>query len=257
MSNQSNLKRNGGQRPRSMKPKHASKSGNSVARLERRIILIEKSIIETKYFDDLVSTTFSTTGAANTLNNLAQGDSVITRNGNKIFVEKIDLKYSVVCNTALVGPVNCRIMLLRDQMPQGQTNSLSIAGSQTILGANGVLDNSIIVSNPHLMPLALEMKDRYKVLVDDTFVINPYSPDVFSITNNTSATATMTATNVLDRTVQRLHPNIKVGMRSIFQDGTANISSLLEGSLVLLAFCDQSGNLPSIVAGTRTYFKDA
>jgi len=228
----------------------------SIARIDNRLNLIESRLIETKYIDDLVSATFGNTGLANTLNLVAQGDAVTNRNGNKIFLSKLELRYVITNNTALVGPVNCRVMVIHDRMPMGQSNSLCIANTQTILGVNGVLDSTINATNPHLLPRALEMVDRYKILHDMVHTLNPYSVDAFTITGNTSATATMTGTNVVDRSFF-VDMGRKLGFVQVFQDGTANIASVLEGSIVLLAFCDQSANLPTITAISRIYFKDA
>jgi len=248
MSKQQNMNNNQKSRRKRVLPKQGS--------LARRVALIEKSIIETKYFDELFTFTPTSAGSANTLSNFAQGDTVMTRNGDKVYLELLELRYSITNNTVLVGPVKFRIMIIQDLSPSAQANSLSIAGSQVILGTTGVLDNSVITPDPTLMPHSFQMKYRYKVLYDKVHVINPYSLDNSSITSNLSATAAVSGTAVIDRTEYHT-AMIPIHSLEVFQDGTANLNSVLRGSIVGLCFSDQAGNAPSIVMGTRLLFKDA
>jgi len=226
-------------------------------RLANQIKLIEKKLIETKYIDELNAfTSVLNTGQAFCLNNFAQGDTVTTRNGNKIFMDRLMLKYTVTNNQLLIGPVNIRVIIVHDTSPSGQAVNLGVAGSSTFLGPTGVLDNTTIVNNPHLMPEAFEMKYRYKLIYDKVHTLNPYGGDIYSITGNTSATATMTATNVIDRSY--FHScYIPLKKQAVYQDGTANVSSLLKGSLVALCLSDQTANSPTVAMATRLYFRDA
>jgi len=227
--------------------------------LAARVNRIEKSLIETKYVDDYTSTTASNataTANSNTLNLMAQGDTVMTRNGNKIFMTHAEIKYYVQNNSVLTGPVNIRVMVLYDASPSGQANSLCIAGTQIQFGPTGVLDNTVITGSPQIMPHAFEMKYRYKVLYDKIHTLNPLCFNGQSITNNTSATATITGTSV--ENLQQLHHCvIPLNKQTVFQDGTANLSSVLKGSLVGFWCSDQSSNLPFVVFGSRIFFKDA
>lgn len=239
-----------------MKITRSGGSGPSNSALSKRLNVLEKQIIETKYVDEVNVFNPLNAGQAFCLNNFAQGDTVTTRNGNRIYMERLMFRAKVTNNTLLIGPVTLRVMCILDLSPSGQAVNCGIGGVSTFLGPTGILDNTVIVNNPDLMPYAQEMKYRYKILYDKIIVINPYSVDISSITNNLAATATMTATNVLDRSVH-IDVDIPLHRQTIYQDGTANIISIMDGSLLCLCFSDQAANAPVVALGTRLYFKDA
>jgi len=254
LKHQSNFGRNGGSRPRTGKPAASHKS-SAIAVLSKRIGNLEK-VIETKYVDEINNFTPSTTGQSFCLNNFAQGDTVSTRNGAKTFMEHLDLRYYVQTNAGLVGPVNLRVMIVEDASPNTQAVNLGVSGTSTPLGPNGVIDNTVITSPTHLMPISYENKARYKILYDHTHNLNPFSTDSATITGNLSATATETGTAVLNKQ-EFVHVTLPIKSKAVYNDGSANIVSLLKGSLVALCFSDQSGNLPFVVMSTRLFFKDA
>jgi len=229
--------------------RQAEHGNSSIASLRKEVLLIKNTLIETKYYDELNNFTPSQTGQAFCLNNFAQGDTVMTRNGAKTFVEKIALRFYAQTNANLVGPVNLRVMIVEDLSPSGQAVNLGIGGVATFLGPTGVLDNTTITGAPEIMPHAFEMKHRYRVIYDHEITLNPHS-----------ASSTTPATGVVAAVINKtkfFRKDISVKAQSVYADGTANIASLLKGSLVALCFSNQNANLPFVVMGTRVFFKDA
>jgi len=222
---------------------------SSIASLRKEVLMIKNTLIETKYYDELNNFTPSQTGQSFCLNNFAQGDTVMTRNGAKTFVEKIDLRFYAQTNANLVGPVNMRVMVVEDLSPSGQSVNLGIGGVATILGPTGVLDNTTITGAPEIMPHSFEMKHRYRIIFDHEFTLNPHSA-------SSTTPATGVVANIINKT-KFFKKTILVKAQSVYADGTANIASLLKGSLVALCFSNQNANLPFVVMGTRVFFKDA
>jgi len=242
--------------PKTIKIYRPVSERTEINRLSTQVRLIEKQLIETKYLDELNNFTPSSSGQSFCLVNFAQGDTVSTRNGNKVFIENIELRYYVETNSALQGPVNLRVIVVYDTAPSGQTVNLGIGGVATMLGPTGVLDNTVITGSPQIMPHAFEMKYRYKILHDRVHTLNPIGQFTQSITNNTSATATVTGGAILNMEQFAEH-NIQVQKETVYQDASANLVSLLKGSIVAVCYSDQTSNLPFVVMGTRVFFKDA
>jgi len=238
----------------------AKRKAPSNKALSKKIKHIENDLIELKFYDE--SNTFSgftstPTVATNyyCLNNLQQGDTVNTRNGNKIWPTSLQLKYVIVNNALLIGPSVARVLVIWDNQANGASTLYNVNGSFTFFGPIGVLDNSVI-TDIRIMPRAYESQKRYKILYDKIHVLRPPSVDVYSITNNTSATATMTGTAVIDTEVV-VRKTIKLGRQMIYQDGTTNISSIQKGALSIMMLSDQASNGLTGLSGTRLYFKDA
>jgi len=230
------------------KPGKGSNKG-SMQSLRKEVNLIKKTLIETKYYDELNNFTPLNTGQSFCLNNFAQGDTVVTCNGDKVFVERIDLRYIVQTNSALVGPVHIRVLIVEDTSPNGQAVNLGIGGSAVILGPTGVLDNTVITGAPEIMPHSFEMRYRYKIHHDRTFTLNPQMPQTTTV-----ATGVVSA---ITNKAEHVHVSLPIHKTTVYIDGTANIASIMKGSYIALCFSDQSANAPFVVMGTRVFFKDA
>lgn len=209
--------------------------------LARDIKKIEDELIELKWVDELNTnsgTPITNAGYGFTVNNFAEGNTVNTRVGQRIYMTSLQLKYSLYINTANLGTQITRILVVLDKAHNGNLSSFDAAP----LGEAGLLDNTTIAA-PSLMPRAYVMRYRYRVLYDKIHVLNPHW-------ENATGTAVLQC---------GLHvtKNIRLGVNATYSDATSSIASLLKNAISLFAITDSSSNGPTVQIATRLYFKDA
>lgn len=138
--------------PDSCTTKRATKKRKVIAFLPRSKTLGEP---ELHYFDVANSNDISTTAVQVDLNAMAAGDTVITREGNKIQMTAVELR--VELNNKVATQNNrCRILIVYDKNSDQASAALA-----TVLEAATVSD----------FP-AKGQKSRFKILVDETITIN-------------------------------------------------------------------------------------
>lgn len=107
------------------------------------------------YFDAAVATDATTTAVSLPLNNLAAGDTIITRDGNKTLNRGIQLRIQMSLESAAINQ-QVRMLVIHDATPTAATTALS--GILLSVDMLGYMDTSI--------------KSRYTILWDKVQVLN-------------------------------------------------------------------------------------
>lgn len=248
----SNVRRNQNTRFRKKPLPHASKKVD--AEQNKRIEGIEKKIktidrdIEVKW-KDIINDTFVMTpvSVCQLLNPLAQGNSAITRIGDKVQSTSIQGRYAVFNDNDNLVPNIWRVIIFWDRGPKGAVPLVS-----------DVLDLTTITSaaaNTVYAPYNLKNVPRFKILYDlsGMLQVNQQLTTVLS-------GATTTTTAVLTQGSNIYH--FKIPLKRIVNYGLANagdITDISQNALYALYLSDiPSGSQPpAIVIGTRFLFKDA
>jgi hypothetical protein len=114
---------------------------------------------ELKYNDASFAADATTTGSVVALNQMAAGDTALLRDGNKILMKSIQLKYTVECE-AVTQNVVARFMIVYDRQTNVTNPTIATAGT-------GPLDS---ISPVSLRQVATT--SRFKVLYDKVVVLN-------------------------------------------------------------------------------------
>lgn len=115
---------------------------------------------EIKFIDSVVhaGTSGTIVGSVVSLNNLAQGTSAITRIGNKVQNKSVEIKGTLLCNSANPGPLQWKWAVVLDKEPDGT----AVAAYTSIYITPGALYN---ISNGFRNN---GESDRFVVLATDT-----------------------------------------------------------------------------------------
>lgn len=213
--------------------------------LDRRIRKIENDI-ELKYVDFTSTLTMEEAGNIRYVfpcTVFQSGSDSQGRIGDDVVPTSLNLHYNVqLDDTNVTGGVVCRVIVLWDRTPGGALPTL-------FAPANAILDNSVI-SDTVLMPYTHEMRDRFKILHDHKFVINP-----------SFATTTIPATgvvSVVSANQASFSKKIKLG-RTVKYNNNANVGSIADvasNGLLICVMSDQTSLGPEMILSARTYFKD-
>lgn len=228
------------------KKKLVKKPKLRVKNLSKRISKIEKSV-ELKHTDFYVTRVMDQTGTIEYVFPVQSYDSTGPtdgRIGDEVNPTSVNIHGNVKFDSLNVqGGVVCRMILLWDKTPGGALPTL-FAPSQAIL------DNSVITETT-LMPYQYDMKDRFKILWDYKFTINP----MFAATT-TPASGVVTEVNA---NVFTFSKKVKLGRTVKYNSNNTgpSISSVAANSLLLCLISDQTSEAPVAELGVRTYFKDA
>lgn len=117
---------------------------------------------ELKFNDASFSTDATTTGAITALNNMAAGDTALLRDGNRIKMKSIQLRFTLE-NEAQNQNNAVRMMIVYDRNANLSTASIATAGT-------GPLDTITIQSLRQVATVS-----RFKVLWDKVYVLNSQS----------------------------------------------------------------------------------
>lgn len=139
-----------------------AKQTKAIVHLQKKV----KSMInlEPKYNITEVSNTNLTNGTPviTLLNGMAQGDTNVTRDGNRVRWNSLELRLIIAAGVSLSEPHPVRLVLVRKKKPVGATISLTnLFGDAT----PDFLDSYNVAS--------ISFKDTYKVYWDKTFLIYP------------------------------------------------------------------------------------
>lgn len=149
--------------PRRQRPKN----------LDRRIRKLERAD-ELKYHD-VLNTTALGTGTLLSLNLIPQGDDFNNRVGEEITSRYLNMKLRFT-QPASTDSSNIRTILMWDKQANGASPVVYTSTNM----ATGILDDTLI-NYPTLSPHNYRASERYTVLWDKTFVINPESSAVQKI----------------------------------------------------------------------------
>jgi len=117
---------------------------------------------ELKFNDNAFATDATTTGAITALNQMAAGDTALLRDGNKILMKSIQLRFTLE-NEALNQNNAVRMLVVYDKNANLGTASIATAGT-------GPLDSITIQSLRQVATMS-----RFKVLSDKVYVLNSTS----------------------------------------------------------------------------------
>lgn len=214
--------------------------------LDRRIRKIENDI-ELKYVDFTVVRSMTDTGSIEYVFPMQVfdiGGDTQGRIGDDVVPTSLNLHYNVqLDDTNVTGGVVCRVIVLWDRTPGGALPAL-------FAPVNAILDNTVITDTV-LMPYVHEMRDRFKILYDHKFVINPSFA-----TTTIPATGVVSAVSANQATFSK---KIKLG-RQVKYNNNATSGTIADVSANSLLFClmsDQTSLGPNLTLSARTYFKDA
>lgn len=244
----------GGRRNRFKKKQlpHASKKVD--AEQNKRIEGIEKKIktidrdIEVKW-KDVMNDTFimSPVSIVDLLNPLAQGNTSITRLGDKVQATSIQGRYCVFNDNDNLVPNIWRVIIFWDRGPKGAAPIFSdILDTTTMTSA---------ASNTVYAPYNLKNVPRFKILYDQSGIIQ-----VNQQLTTVLAGATTTTTAVLTQSSNVYH--FKIPLKRIVNYGLGNagtVADISQNGLFGLYLSDipAASQPPAIVIGTRFLFKDA
>lgn len=212
--------------------------------LERKIKKLENAP-ELKFIDTQVGTVFASdasTGAGNILllNGVAQGVTRITRLGDLARMTSVQIKIQASLATDELAPQSQRLILVYDKQADGA--ALTVAN---------VIDGAVIGGITH-RPYQLDnVPNRFKILYDKTFAINPQA--VGTVTVATGVTAAYAPNTKI------IHKKIKLNKKVNYGLGTAGtVADISTGSLYLLFLgTDATAGQPATaLGGVRVYFKD-
>jgi len=161
---------------------------------------------ELKFNDNNFSTDATTTGAVIAMNSFAAGDTAFLRDGNKISMKSVELRYTIELEAATTNAL-VRALVVYDRQTNGGTPTIATA-------TTGPLDSISIASLRQVASMS-----RFKVLSDKTYALNQQ--------NDTATTLQIMA----DHTYIKLPSDCQM---SSYADGSA--SSPISGGLYLMYF---------------------
>lgn len=232
------------QRRPQRKYKRKYNKGPTNKTLAKKIKHIENDLIELKWYDGYVAPfNISVAGIQNSLVQMAQGDTASTRTGNSIYTTSVQLRLSFQSIAASVAPVTIRVILFWDKQSNGANPIPS-----GLDNSNSLLDTTL-VTDTTIAPRNFNTIERYKIIWDKTFVINPVL-----------ATTTVVATGAVSIVMpiyKVINKVIKVKRNVKYDDPAGAITSIVTNNLAIAYFTDATANFPQIEASYRLYYKDA
>lgn len=117
---------------------------------------------ETKYLDTVISTDVSTTPVVTSLNTVGTGDTVLTREANKILMKSLELRIAFA-NEALTSNNNIRLVVVVDK--QANITNASFSGSSSSLFQSATVQALRNITS----------MSRYRVLKDKVISFNQTS----------------------------------------------------------------------------------
>lgn len=173
---------------------------------------------ETKRFDtDALGAAISTTGTFYLLNGIAQGNDVINRDGNEVYIHKLNFKISLF-NADSSNKI--RVIIFIDSQANAAAPSVS-----------DVLQDA--ANYPILTPLNYDNKKRFRILLNKVFVTDTDDP---------------TSTFQLYR---------KIGRKVQYSGSAGGIATIKRNSLFLLLISDSNASShPTIDYISRIYFTE-
>lgn len=113
---------------------------------------------EQKYNDVLFNTDATSTGVVTALSTIASGDTVLTREGNKILCKAVEIRVIMQNEVNTAGSI-IRFVLVHDKNANGTSPTYAQVFATTGVNRFPVIDN----------------KSRFKILMDETLTLNNLS----------------------------------------------------------------------------------
>lgn len=214
--------------------------------LDRRIKKIQ-SRQELKHKDvffnpvELVNNSGSTTMTL--LNPLSQGDTVTTREADRVTFTSIQIKGRIsISPTLLTSSTNWRIIIFRDLQANGADPTLA-----------NLLDSTVI-TNVIYAPYNNNYTDRFRIISDKRGVINPNHLQTWTDTAGSNIGSSKGAMSI------KYNLRWQLGFITNYGLGNAGtIADISKNSVYMCALSDQTAVSdfgPNLTGGSRMYFKD-
>lgn len=213
----------------------------TVKSLDKRVKAINKKE-EVKHKDFLFASDYMASGPGAgqmlLLNGLVQGDTNLTREGNKVYITSIQIKAVIIPNVLLTAATEYRIVVFRDSFPNG-----------TAPAAGNLLDINIITAYLYA-PYNAKYQNRFKILYDKRGCINP---------NTNLVVGAGTTTSVVSK---KISIQFKRRLGFIANYGLANagdITDITTGAIYILLLSNRTianADGPTFLGGSRVNFKD-
>lgn len=237
---------NSGRRNRRFPPRRRgmkSKKNPSSKTLNKKIKKIQK-LQELKYVDTYFNDTVDNTGSdAALLNSLQNGDGPNQREGNEVYFTSLQMRGSITVDPEWLQPTIVRLLVIWDRQANGGVPVVTSA-----LPGAGLLANNIVTDLTE-SPFTYEQQERYRVIYDKRFVLNPQMAQ----TTASGAVTTVFPVSVLFK------KKIKLSRTTKWTINGAGITTINSNSLFFIAISNQPTGLvePLVQVGFRAYFKDA
>lgn len=214
----------------------------TVKSLDKRVKAINKKE-EVKHKDFLFASDYMASGPGAgqmlLLNGLVQGDTNLTREGNKVYITSIQIKAVIITNVLLTSATEYRIIVFRDNFPNGVAPT-----------AGSLLDINIITAYLYA-PYNAKYQTRYKILYDKRGVSNP---SVHLVEG-----AGPTVTSVIQKKIS-IQLKRKLGFIANYGLGNAGtIADITHGAIYILLLSNRTigdADGPTFLGGSRVNFKD-
>jgi len=186
--------------------------------------------VELKYYTfGAQPTVNSTIPVITSLSDIAQGDTDITRNGDRLNISRLELRYILKVNSANLIPANAVRVIIFQWLPNDGTAAPTVSNILTPDGFSGTY--TVLSGHNH------DGRDMYRIVYDHTHMV--------------VGTSTIYASNAgiyVDKVVS-LAAAIK---HFQFNGSTTNATN----KLFVLFLTDAAANLPFIYWNTKLYFRD-
>lgn len=220
---------------------HPKKKSPTNKSLNKKIKHIENNLMELKFIDQFVATTTSGAGTSDYLTGTAQGDTNSNRQGNVINPTSIQWKVDIFADPLLLGCSRVRMILFWDRQPNGAVPVLTGAAT-----AQSLLDIGVVTDST-LAPRNFNTIDRYHILIDKVYVMNP------QVVLLTAAGAT-TQVVPMQKTIHHVH---KLSRLVKYDNTSAAITASVSNALHAAYFTDVGATQPSVQCSYRLYFRDS
>lgn len=244
--------------------KKKGKKAPSNKSLNKKIKHIENDLIELKFAD--------TEAAAAPIDNVAGiviplldgivvGDgNAQDRTGNQINVTSLQMRCDMYSSRANLAPTVFRCLVFWDKQPNAGLHPqiLHVDGTTNFPSDDSVLDGTVI-SDPVRAPINYNSKNRFKIIYDHRYVLNPQV--FYQFTNPVTGTNnTVVQYCGVDRKIDKYFKTQRRVKYSYANTAPAAAGSteITTNALYVAFISDQpSGSNPALNFAGRVYFKDA
>lgn len=215
--------------------KRPAKKGPSNKDLNKKINHIKNNLIELKDQD-----VFNNGSVITNTGLLINGMNLTgSRSGNDIQASSLTMKAIITSDIDTLVPSHVRCIVFWDRQPNG--------ANAVLIGANGLLENNI-VTNLVVSPRNYDTIERYKILDDFTFVLNPQQVFDFDV-----ATGTTTTVIPVSHEVNRYY---KLNRQMKYDAQSSSIADSMSNTINVAFFGDLAANQATLLSGIRLYYKD-
>lgn len=219
-------------------------NSKSIKRLDRKIKKID-DMIELKYVDSFFENTVGNDGADILLmNGIPTGSGNTNRIGNEYVATSVQFRGSLTISSLEVQATRFRCIVFWDRQANNAVPATTTFTSTTRSLLTVPVGSTI---PPVLMPFTYEMNERYRILYDKMFTINPL------VVGNTTTGATDEVVPV----TFSFKKKIKLGRKVKCDGGVGDITDISTNSLYAVFYSDLPANEPGLEFSARMYFKDA